>query len=83
MSERVGLIGCGTVGTAVAKALLARGYRLVVHDKFAAQAQPLLTDYGATWAESPAVLAKDVDVLLTALPAPQHVRAAMEDDGAL
>ena len=42
MSERVGLIGCGTVGTAVAKALLARGYRLVVHDKFAAR--PTATD---------------------------------------
>ena len=32
---------------------------------------------------SPAKLASAVDVLLTALPAPQHVRAAMEEGGAL
>ncbi len=82
MSERVGLIGCGIVGSAVAKAVLASGYRLTVHDVFEEQAQPLLKE-GATWAESPAALAKGVDVLLTALPAPQHVRAAMEESGAL
>ena len=82
MGERVGVIGCGTVGTAIARALLASGYRLTVHDVFKDHAQPLLSD-GASWAESPAKLAMGVDVLLTALPAPQHVRAAMEENGAL
>lgn len=82
MGERVGVIGCGTVGTAISKALLASGYRLTVHDMFKDYAQPLLSG-GASWAESPAKLAKEVDVLLTALPAPQHVRAAMEESGAL
>lgn len=78
MSERVGVIGCGTIGTAVVKALLASGYSVTVHDAFEDQAKPLISD-GAIWAENPAKLAKDVDVLLTALPAPQHVRAAMEE----
>ena len=80
MSEIVGVIGCGTVGTAVAKALLASGYDVTVHDKFPASAEPLLA-LGAKWSDSPAALAKNLDVLVTALPAPQHVRAAMEEEG--
>ena len=43
-------------------------------------AQPLL-DLGARWSESPAALAACVPVLLTALPAPRHVRAVMEEEG--
>jgi 3-hydroxyisobutyrate dehydrogenase len=82
MAENVGVIGCGIVGTAVAKALLASGHSVTVHDMFKDKAQPLL-DAGASWADSPALLAKELDVLLTALPAPQHVRAAMEEQGAL
>ena len=78
MAENVGVIGCGIVGTAVAKALLASGHSVTVHDMFKDKAQPLL-DAGASWADSPALLAKELDVLLTALPAPRHVRAAMEE----
>ena len=79
----VGVIGCGTVGSAVAGALIEHGYEVTVHDKLRASAEPLL-GLGAGWADTPAALARRVDVLLTALPAPQHVRAAMEEaDGAL
>ena len=78
----VGVIGCGTVGSAVAGALIEHGYEVTVHDKLRASAEPLL-GLGAGWADTPAALARRVDVLLTALPAPQHVRAAMEEAGAL
>jgi 3-hydroxyisobutyrate dehydrogenase len=80
---RIGVIGTGTVGTAVASALLKAGHAVSVHDKFRASAEPLLA-LGARWQPSPAALAAEIDVLVTALPAPQHVRAVMEgDDGAL
>jgi 3-hydroxyisobutyrate dehydrogenase-like beta-hydroxyacid dehydrogenase len=73
----VGVIGTGTVGSAMTKALLAAGFNVTVHDKFKQAAEPLLT-LGARWSDSPAALARSVTVLFTALPAPPHVRAAME-----
>jgi 3-hydroxyisobutyrate dehydrogenase len=77
----VGVIGVGTVGTAVVEGLVCNGYAVIVHDKSTAAAAALLALPGVEWAGNPVELAAAVPVLLTALPAPRHVRAAMEGEG--
>jgi len=62
----VGLIGLGNMGAAVAERLLAAGYPLLVCNRTPAKAGPLVA-LGATAAESPAALAREVDVVLTSL----------------
>lgn len=81
LSVRLGLVGCGTVGTRVAARLLARGHSVRVHDRTKDKATSLL-DAGAEWADSPARLAEGCDVLITALPGPAEIETALlGDDG--
>ena len=47
-ATRIGVIGTGTVGSAMVKALLHAGYNVTVHDKFQKAAEPLLS-MGAQW----------------------------------
>ena len=64
---RVGLIGLGNMGAAIAERLLSAGYGLVVFNRTRAKAEPLLAQ-GATSARTAAELAAGVDVVLTSLP---------------
>jgi 3-hydroxyisobutyrate dehydrogenase-like beta-hydroxyacid dehydrogenase len=48
----IGLVGTGLFGTALAERLLADGYRLRVHNRTRAKADPLLA-LGATWSDNP------------------------------
>lgn len=57
----VGMIGTGTMGSAMAKTLLEAGHTVVVHDLRRAAAAPLL-DAGARWAETPRELAEPMPV---------------------
>jgi 3-hydroxyisobutyrate dehydrogenase-like beta-hydroxyacid dehydrogenase len=67
----VGFIGLGTMGRHMAANLAKGGFALTVHDvRRDAPAPP-----GATWADSPAVLARAVDVVFTSLPGPVEVEA--------
>jgi len=77
---RVGMIGIGQLGQAVAGNLIRAGLRPVLHDiKGQAVAQDLL-EQGATWAESCRELAECCDVVITGLPRPEHVSSAMGID---
>jgi 2-hydroxy-3-oxopropionate reductase len=67
MSERVGFIGLGVMGRPMAGHLLARGYRLVVHNRSRA-AVDALVDAGATAADTPDAVARASDVIITMLP---------------
>jgi 3-hydroxyisobutyrate dehydrogenase/glyoxylate/succinic semialdehyde reductase len=59
------------------------GYDLVVYNRTRAKADPVL-DLGATWAETPAQLGQQVDLLFTMLAHPQAVReTAMGEQGFL
>ena len=58
----IGYIGLGTMGSAMAGHLLSSGFPLVVWNRTASKAQALL-EKGAIWAESPAVLAAQCDVV--------------------
>jgi len=82
MSERptVGMIGLGNLGNPMAVSLLNSGYEAVVHSLSRDEATNLLA-LGATWSESPAEVGRLVDILITVLPTPHHVREIMIGHG--
>jgi 3-hydroxyisobutyrate dehydrogenase-like beta-hydroxyacid dehydrogenase len=80
---KIGFIGLGIMGSRMATNLQKHGHDLVVFNRTRAKAQPLL-DNGATFAESPAGLAEEVDVLFTMLAHPDAVeQTALGADGFL
>jgi len=81
---RIGFIGLGLMGSRMATNLLRRaGYDLVVHNRTRAKAE-LVLDLGATWADSPAQLGKEVDLLFTMLAHPEAVtQMALGEEGFL
>ena len=82
-SQKVGFIGLGNVGAKLAGSLLRNDVDLTVRDLDRATAQPLL-DAGAKWADSPAQMARDCDVIITCLPSPAISAAVLEaEDGVL
>jgi 3-hydroxyisobutyrate dehydrogenase-like beta-hydroxyacid dehydrogenase len=62
----VGLVGLGNMGTAIAERLLGAGYPLVVQNRTPEKAESLVGD-GATVANTPGDVAREVDVILTSL----------------
>ena len=80
---KIGFIGLGIMGSRMAANLQKHGYALVVFNRTRAKAQPLL-DNGASFAESPAKLAEQVDLLFTMLAHPDAVeQAALRENGFL
>ena len=80
---RVGFIGLGNVGSKLAGSLLRNGFDLVVRDLDRSAAAPLEAR-GAGWAESPAEMAAEADMVITCLPSPSASAAVMEaGDGIL
>lgn len=74
----VGLVGLGNMGTAMAERLLAAGHPLVVHNRTAAKAEPLVAA-GATAADSAASLAGRVDVVVTSVANDEALEAVATD----
>ena len=80
---RVGFIGLGSIGTPMAKQIAAAGFPMTVHDVREEAASTLL-DMGATWADSPAAVARECDTVCTCLPGPAEMeRVVLGDDGIL
>lgn len=80
---KIGFIGLGNVGGKLAGSLLRNGFELTVRDLDTALAKPLL-DGGASWADSPAQMAENCDLVITCLPSPAASAAVMEaEDGLL
>ena len=77
---KIGFIGLGTMGGGMAANVLKAGYELVVHDIRREAATPLLEN-GASWADTPAELAAECDVVLTSLPGPREVEAVALGEG--
>lgn len=73
---RVGWVGTGIMGGAMAGHLLASGARLKVHTRTRAKAESLLAA-GAVWAESPAAAARDVDVVCVNVSLPDELDAVV------
>ena len=80
---KIGFIGLGTMGSCMAANLKKHGHSLVIFNRTRGKAGPLLAA-GARWADAPAVLAAQVDVVFTMLAHPDAVEeAAMGKDGFL
>ena len=80
---KVGFIGLGIMGSRMAGNLQENDYDLVVFNRTRSKAQSLL-DKGAVFAESPAKLAAQVDILFTMLAHPDAVaQAALRASGFL
>jgi 3-hydroxyisobutyrate dehydrogenase len=83
MSQRVGFIGLGNVGSQLAGNLARHGVDLTVRDLDPARVAALV-GLGATPAASPRELAQAADVVITCLPSPAACAQVMEaPDGVL
>jgi glyoxylate/succinic semialdehyde reductase len=69
---KIGFIGLGIMGSRMAANLLKKGNELIVHNRTKDKAQPLLNQ-GAAWADSPAEVAKNVNIIFTMLSKPDAV----------
>lgn len=74
---RVGFIGLGMMGGAMALNARAAGFEVAVHDLRKEMAAAHIKA-GATWADSAEDAGRDADVVLTSLPGPREVKAVAE-----
>ena len=70
----IGFIGLGNMGGPMARNLLKAGHSLKVYD-LVPSLLARMTEAGAVAAASPLDAARDVEAVITMLPAGQHVRA--------
>ncbi|MCF8173292.1 MAG: NAD(P)-binding domain-containing protein, partial [Candidatus Methylopumilus sp.] len=73
---KIGFIGLGTMGSRMATNLIKHGHTLIIHDMIKANAQPLIAQ-GAQWAETPAALGAQVDLVFLSLPGPAQVQEVL------
>ncbi len=64
MQERIGIIGTGMLGSAVAQRLLNSGYKIAVYNRTIKKAEPLAA-IGATVCQTPKEVAKSSDLVIT------------------
>ena len=80
---KTGFIGLGNVGGKLAGSLIRNGWDVTVRDLDRQVAEPFLAQ-GAAWADSPAEMARDCDLVITCLPSPAASAAVLEaEDGVL
>ncbi|HEY6532296.1 MAG TPA: NAD(P)-dependent oxidoreductase [Acidimicrobiales bacterium] len=73
---RIGWIGTGVMGAAMAGHLIRAGYEVSVTTRTRERAEPLL-DAGATWVDEPAAIAAQSDIVVTMVGFPDEVRAVL------
>ena len=76
----IGWIGTGVMGASMAGHLLKQGFEVSVFNRTRSRADSLVAA-GATWCDSPADLARDVDVVVTMLGTPADVRDVILGEG--
>ena len=69
----IGWVGAGVMGRWMCQHLLDRGYPTVVYSRTREKTEPLLAS-GASWAESPAGVARQADIVFTMVGCPQDVQ---------
>ena len=72
MPKTVGFIGLGVMGASMASHVLGGGYELIVYNRTKGKADLLLAQ-GAKWAETPAEVAANSDVVVTIVGYPKDV----------
>jgi 2-hydroxy-3-oxopropionate reductase len=81
--ELIGFIGVGVMGGPMARRLLERGHKLIVHDANPAALKSMVK-LGARVAKSPREVADRAQIVLASLPTPQIVRTvAIGDNGVI
>ena len=75
--RRLGVIGAGNIGGAIAANLLADGHALLVHDTDRTRVDALVR-LGAVRADTPAVVAARSEITFTSLPGPAIMEAVAE-----
>jgi 3-hydroxyisobutyrate dehydrogenase len=80
---RVAWIGLGVMGSSMCRRVIDAGYRVTVHNRTRAKAQPLVA-HGAAWADSPRDAAAEADVVFSIVGYPTDVRdVTLGERGAL
>lgn len=69
---KIGYIGTGAMGKQHIYKLLETGHKVQVYDKYPSAADPVISK-GAKWTNSPAEAARNMDLVITNLPLPEHV----------
>ena len=69
---RIGFIGLGVMGRSMARHLRNAGHDLTVYNRTRARADEII-ELGARWADSPADVARDADVVITMVGYPRDV----------
>ncbi len=72
-THRIGWIGTGVMGSSMCANLMRAGFAAAVHNRSRAKAEPLLAQ-GARWADSPAAVAAECDVIFSIVGYPADVR---------
>jgi 2-hydroxy-3-oxopropionate reductase len=81
--EKIGFVGLGIMGAAMAKNLLGAGHDLMVHNRTREKAEALEA-LGAEVSDSPGEVARKCGVVITMLPGPPEVRQVVAgEDGLL
>ena len=79
--KKIGFIGTGIMGAAMAGHLLAAGFEVSVYNRTKAKAEGLLSQ-GAKWCDSPGACAKGQDAVITIVGYPKDVEEVyLEPDG--
>jgi 3-hydroxyisobutyrate dehydrogenase len=72
-TTRIGWIGTGVMGGGMCRNLITAGYDVTVYSRTQSKSKPLI-DSGATWADSPAAVARCSDVVFSIVGLPHDVR---------
>src|SRR3989442_10801945 len=76
-ARRLGVVGAGNIGGAIAANLLADGYAVAVHDTDPARTAALVRA-GAVRADTPAAVAERSEITFTSLPSPAVMEAVAQ-----
>ncbi len=76
---KIGFIGLGIMGSRMAANLLKNDYSLIIHNRSKEKAEALISA-GAVWADTPAEVARQADILITMLAHPEAVREISEGE---
>jgi 3-hydroxyisobutyrate dehydrogenase len=79
---RIGFIGLGNMGGPMALNMIKAGHTLTVYDLRRAAAEPHLAA-GARWADSPAQLAAESELVVTSLPGPKEIEEVALGEGGI
>lgn len=76
---KIGFIGVGVMGESIVKHLLKANYQVVVYNRTKSKTDKVV-EAGATWAETPAAVVKESDVIFSMVGYPADVEAIYYDE---